>query len=166
MKIKKTLLTLLFVPLYLSAEQFIEKPIGDFSMLSEFSSVNQFENYIEEYVQSCLDESLGGSLTVRCFVNYEIWDRELNYYYQQLYKTLDDDGKELLKDSQRSWLKVRDKSTNFNNYLLDRRYSGKQGSMYTAFKASDTNNFLSTMVKHRALLLKEWLAFNNSKDDK
>ncbi|WP_099609107.1 lysozyme inhibitor LprI family protein [Vibrio coralliilyticus] len=159
MKIFKLFFLLLMFLFSLYAHSFEERPTEDFLRLSEFSSVDEFEQYIDTYVQDCLDHSYGGSFAVRCFVSYEIWDRELNNYYQLLYKSLNDDGQKSLKNSQLSWLKTRDKATEFNSFLLDERYNDKVGTMYIVMRADDADQATSSIVKHRALLIKSWLEY-------
>ncbi|MCC2524661.1 lysozyme inhibitor LprI family protein [Vibrio coralliilyticus] len=159
MKIFKLFSLLLMFPFSLYAQSFEERPTDDFLSLSEFSSVDEFEQYIDTYVQDCLDHSYGGSFAVRCFVSYEIWDRELNNYYQLLYKSLNDDGQKSLKNSQLSWLKTRDKAIEFNSFLLDERYNDKVGTMYIVMRADDADQATSSIVKHRALLIKSWLEY-------
>ncbi len=159
MKIFRLFFILLIFPFASYAQSFEEKPIDDFLSLSEFSSVDEFEKYINTYVQDCLDNSYGGSLSVRCFINYEIWDRELNNYYRLLYRHLNDAGKKSLKGSQISWLKTRDKTIEFNSLLLDERYKDKVGTMYIAMRAGDADQAVSPIIKHRALLIKSWLEY-------
>ena len=158
MKLFKLLVPLLMFPFSPYAQSFEERPVENFLTLSEFSSVGEFEQYIDTYVQDCLDHSYGGSLSVRCFIRYEVWDRELNNYYRRLYRSLSVDGKERLKNSQLSWLKTRDTAIEFNSFLLDQRYKNKSGIMYIAMRAGDADQAISPMIKHRALLLKSWLA--------
>ncbi|OCH14525.1 hypothetical protein A6E05_19200 [Aliivibrio sp. 1S165] len=155
MKIRVALLLVLLLPFSSHAQEFVEKPINKFPTLADFSSVSEFENNINEYVQECLYNSGGGSLVRRCFVSYELWDRELNHYYQLLYKSSDESTKKLLIMSQRSWLKSRDDTIQFNSHLLDDKYN-KQGTMYLAMRADEVNTIISPIIKNRALLLKMW----------
>ncbi|QOU33234.1 DUF1311 domain-containing protein (plasmid) [Vibrio coralliilyticus] len=159
MKIFKLFFLLLMFPFSPYVQSFEERPTDDFLSLSEFPSVAEFEQYIDTYVQDCLDHSYGGSLAVRCFVSYEMWDRELNNYYQLLYKSLSDDGQKRLKNSQLSWLKTRDKAIEFNGFLLDEKYKDKVGTMYIAMRAGDADQAISPIVKHRALLIQSWLEY-------
>ncbi|MCL1143238.1 lysozyme inhibitor LprI family protein [Shewanella gaetbuli] len=162
MRVILLLALLLVVPFTTYAQSFEEKSIDEFLTLKDFSSVGEFEEYIGDYVQNCLDHSYGGSLAVRCFINYEIWDRELNFYYQLLYRNLSDDGKSTLKNSQISWLKTRDNSIAFNRLLLNGRYEDKIGTMYIAMRAGDASEAISPIIKQRALLLKSWLEYQRA----
>lgn len=138
------------------ANEFVEKPIEHFQPLAEFASVADYERPIAEYVQTCLDNSFGGSLSVRCFVADELWDKELNYYYRLLYRSLDSEGKAELKTSQLAWLASRDQSIEFNRHLIRQQYP-QAGSMYVAIRAQVASDLLAPLIKQRALLLKQWL---------
>ncbi|MGF1727357.1 lysozyme inhibitor LprI family protein [Photobacterium nomapromontoriensis] len=146
----------LMFPLLTQAKTFIEKPIASFQPLNTFATVEDFEQPINEYVKYCLDNSFGGSLSVRCYVGEALWDRELNYYYRLLYRQLDSEGKALLKASQRAWLDARDKTMAFNYQLISQRYP-QSGTMYVAIRANVANGIIMPIVKQRALLLKTWL---------
>lgn len=89
-------LVLFLISSSIAAQDFKERPIDKFKMLDKFASVEAFENYIEIYTQNCLDNSYGGSLSLRCFVSYELWDRELNKYYQLLRNKFSAKQKKLL----------------------------------------------------------------------
>ena len=138
------------------ASEFKEREIKDFRSLDSFDSVSQFDQYIEGYTQECLDNSYGGSLSVRCFVAYELWDRELNKYYKLLRKSLSSEDQAALKAGQLSWLKSRDETIAFNNTVLNQRYAGQRGTMYTALRADEANAAMAPVIRQRALLLKQW----------
>ena len=133
-----------------------KKEITDFKELDSFKSVEQFEKYIEKYTQKCLDNSYGGTDGIPCFIGYEIWDRELNTYYNKLYSILEKNEKKKLKESQRSWLKTRDLSLEFSKTLLNKIYT-ESGTMYLLMRAGDADSMISAIIKQRALTLKIWL---------
>lgn len=155
-KIKLTItLTLTLLSLNLSAQDFQEKPTDSFRMLDEFDSVKAFEDYIEDYVQECLDNSLGGSNSVRCFISSQLWDKELNKYYQLLRGELSEENKVVLKDAQLSWIDTKDKTIRMNSNILNLKYN-KPGTMFIAIRASEASQSISPIVKQRALLLRSW----------
>jgi uncharacterized protein YecT (DUF1311 family) len=142
-----------------SAKTFEYKDVGDFPLLHECSTVEEFEKNYGDYTQSCLDNSYGGSRGIPCFISYEMWDRELNYYYQRLASVLDKEGRTALKESQKAWLKERDLSIEFNTLLLNNKYSARPGTMFLLMRAGDAEDLSDAMVKQRALQLKKWLEF-------
>ena len=137
------------------AGSFQYKNINDFKTLEYFKSIDEFEESYLKYVQSCLDNTGGGNGAVPCFIGYEIWDRELNIYYDKLMKLLGDKEQNLLKESQLAWSKERDKSSVFNSQLLDNKYT-EPGTMYVAMRAGDVDRIMTSVVKQRALILKNW----------
>jgi uncharacterized protein YecT (DUF1311 family) len=134
---------------------FAYKTVKDFKTLETFKSVEAFEASFADYVQECLDNTGGGSGGVRCVaLEYELWDRELNIYYERLLKKLKPKEKALLKESQRQWIAVRDGTIAVNSALLDRRYD-TSGTMYQLMRAGDAARIIVPMVKQRALMLKD-----------
>ena len=131
------------------------KEVKDFDVLSSFKSIEEFEANYGKYVQDCLDNTYGGTGGTRCFIGYEMWDRELNIYYKKLYSQLDKNGKQLLKKSQKAWLKERDLSIDFVSFLLDKKYT-EPGTMYLLMRAGDADSMITPIVKQRALMLKKW----------
>jgi uncharacterized protein YecT (DUF1311 family) len=108
-------------------------------------------------VQSCIDSTAVNTKTIPCFVSYELWDRELNKYYQRLQDLFNQDERAKLLESQRLWIKDRDRTVELNSSLLDWRYEGLRGTMFNAMRAGDADEAIAPMVKQRALLLKHWV---------
>jgi uncharacterized protein YecT (DUF1311 family) len=133
---------------------FTTKTKNDFPQLSKFQDVDAFENHYWEYIQTCLDNTGGGTRGTLCFIGHEMWDRELNFYYKELYGKLDKAGKKALKQSQIAWLKARDLSIKFNSILLDRKYQEEQGTMFSLMRAGDADKMTVPIIKQRALYLK------------
>lgn len=128
--------------------------IDDFKYLDEFKTVREFDEYIEGNVESCIDETYGGTAAIPCFIGYELWDRELNKYYNLLVTELPKDSVKLLRESQRLWLRDRDKTIELNSALLDLRYKEVQGTIYSAMRANDADRAIVPVVRQRALFLK------------
>jgi uncharacterized protein YecT (DUF1311 family) len=135
------------------------KKIDDFKTLESFKSVDEFESSYNKYVQECADNTGGGTGGIPCLTGYELWDRELNIYYSRLMKVLGEKEKELLKESQREWIKEREKSIDFNSSLLDKKYKDETGTMYSLMRAGEADSMMTPIAKQRALLLKKWLEF-------
>ena len=88
-----------------------------------------------KYVQDCLDDTGGGTGGIPCFVGYDMWDREMNIYYNRLNGDLGEKEKNLLKESQLAWIKEREKTIDFNSSLLDLKYGEEEGTMYALMRA-------------------------------
>ncbi|MEC7815054.1 MAG: lysozyme inhibitor LprI family protein [Pseudomonadota bacterium] len=128
----------------------------EFQYLEDFESDGAFQEYIDEYVQCCIDSTLITAKTIPCFVSYEVWDRELNKYYQQLQDQFTQDERALLLESQRLWISDRDRTVELNSSLLDWKYEGVSGAMFDAMRAGDADEAIAPMVRQRALLLRHW----------
>lgn len=157
---KHWLVTFLVLSLYsmaLKAEYFELKPIEDFMALDQFESVGAFELYINGYQKDCIEgnSSWSDSMTVQCFVNYELWDRELNKYYRLLRTMISDEQKVMLRDTQRSWIQTKDSSMAFYKSFLDRRYT-EPATPYHLERFEDEAKTLTSINKQRAILLRDW----------
>ncbi|WP_431474619.1 lysozyme inhibitor LprI family protein [Marinobacter sp. KM021] len=137
--------------------EFQTKEVDEFSRLEEFDTVNEFQSYIDDYVQSCIDNTFINTKTVPCFVGYKIWDRELNDYYQKLKILCSPEENVLLLQSQRLWIQNRDRTIEINSAFLDWLYEDMDGTMFVAMRAGRAEDAITPMVKQRALLLKRWV---------
>ena len=134
---------------------FEQKTVEELKKLSDFKTVDEFVNYQNNYTQECLDNGYGGTGSIPCFVSYELWDKELNIYYEKLMSKLNPNEKELLKNSQRKWIESRDLTIKFNSKMLDKVYT-EEGTMYLLVRAGDADENMSKVIKERALYLKNW----------
>lgn len=139
------------------SSDFQHKEITEFARLEDFDSTDDFQAYIDDYVQLCLDRTGGNSSSIPCFVGYKLWDRELNHYYQKLRALVSSEERASLLDSQRLWIQDRDRTITLNSALLDWRYENVNGTMYYAMRAGDAAGAIAPMVKQRALLLQYWV---------
>ncbi len=140
------------------------KEVKDFKTLADFKTVSEFERHYGAYVKDCLDNTYGGTGGIPCFVGYELWDRELNFYYKELMALLGEKEKTLLRDSQRAWVNEKEKTIKFNSALMDNKYPS-MGTMYALIRAGEADSLMTPIVKGRALLLKEWLEDLKNKDN-
>ena len=138
------------------AGQFDYKKAEDFENLDNFESVEAFENYYWKYIQNCLDNTGGGTAGIPCLIESELWDRELNIQYKKLYSVLDGEGQKLLKQSQRTWMKMRDETFDTQSHLLDSVYP-EEGTMFYLMRAGSVDRWAKSIIKQRALLLRDWL---------
>lgn len=164
MKINKITLAVVAV-LLMSAHAlaFETKKLKSFKTMSEFKTLEAFENQQKAYNQECLDAIGSGSMAHVCYINLDIWHRELNIYYKQLMAKLKPAEKELLTKSQIKWLQSLDLDIEFNNEIIDKYYEGSEGTMYVGMIASDKEHLRTPKIKERALLLKAWLEIASSK---
>ena len=149
----------LIIPSVTFAVDFKYKKVDDFKTLESFKSIDEFESSYNKYIEECLDNTGGGTSGIECLIGYELWDRELNIYYNKLMKVLGEKERELLKESQLAWIKERDNSIAFNSRLLDNKYRNETGTMYSLMRAGDADEMMIPIVKQRALLLKKWFEF-------
>lgn len=154
-----TFVLFLMTPSISLAIDYNYKKLADFKTLKSFKSVDAFESYYGKYVQECLDNTGGGTGGIACLISSDIWDRELNIYYKKLMNVLGKKEKQLLRTSQRTWIKERDQSIKFISSLLDIEYEGKSGTMYLLMRAGDADSLKMPIVKHRALQLRRWFEF-------
>lgn len=140
------------------------RSVESFQPSTSYKTIQAFEQQITDYEQACLGNYAGSSGGVHCLVAQELWDKELNLYYQKLLTQLDDrkdkQAKAKLIKSQRTWLTMVNQSKDFHNELLNQKYNGYDGSMYLYMQAYETYNTTLAMTKARALLLKKWSEFN------
>jgi uncharacterized protein YecT (DUF1311 family) len=79
----------------------------------------------------------------------DLWDNELNNYYNDLMKRINTKEQEILKESQRKWIEYRDKELNFSETF----YFGFQGTMWGTVAAGRRCD----IIRSRALELKAYM---------
>ena len=154
MTLRVCLAVVVLLALPAAAIDYRYKTVKDFRTLEHYKGVDAFEAAYAKYEQDCLDNTGGGTGGIRCeTLAYELWDRELNIYYERLLEALNEPQKKLLKDSQRQWIEVRDNAVNLSRVLLDRHYD-TSGTMYQLMRSGDAARIVTPIVKQRALMLK------------
>jgi uncharacterized protein YecT (DUF1311 family) len=94
------------------------KSVSDFPRtLDNFQSVEEFEASYRDQIQDCLDNTYGGTGGIPCLIAADMWDRELNIQYKKLYSLLDNEGRRQLKQSQQSWIKMRDETCKLHSLM-------------------------------------------------
>lgn len=78
----------------------------------------------------------------------DMWDKEMNKSYQHLMKRLPKEKQEILRESQKQWIKFRDA----DREVLNKIVADQQGSIYQVTAASDWLE----LVRSRALQLDEY----------
>jgi uncharacterized protein YecT (DUF1311 family) len=104
---------------------------------------------IDVQLGACLDSPDGMSTQgmVECIgAAYEAWDKALNDAYRALMASLSPEEAELLRASQREWIKFRDAESTFLASLL----TPDRGTMMRL----TVNEMMSDLVKHRVLQLR------------
>lgn len=104
---------------------------------------------IDVWLENCIEKDSSTAGMIKCSGKaYEMWDKEMNKVYQKLMKKLSPEEKELLKESQKQWLKFRDAEFKF----IDNLYLGI-ATMIPVMKYGQKLDIL----KQRTLQLKEYL---------
>ena len=142
--------------------EFRPKEVKDLNKLEDFNTIEEFENYVNDYVQGCLDTGGGGTAAIQCLVAVKLWDRELNIIYKKLYKSLDEIGMRKLKKSQKAWLLNRDLSVEFTADLLYKEYP-IAGTMYYLLSAAAADRLIAPIVKNRVMTLRKWFESVNER---
>ena len=100
--------------------------------------------------EQCLEENTTTAASRNCtLAAMEKWDAELNKYYKLLMENLSASGQALLRDTQRDWIKFRDKEFTFIHAFY---FEEKEGSMWHPVADGEKMK----MVKRRALELKDF----------
>jgi len=86
----------------------------------------------------------------------QMWDAELNKYYQLLMKEMNQDQKNRLREAQLAWIKFRD--AEFNN--IHSFYATRMGTMYLNLESADK----LAIVKQRAVDLRNFYQLLTSLD--
>lgn len=132
------------------------KEIEDFAFLDNFGNPEEFQSYMDNYVSDCLGAYGGAAVGAKCFVGYQLWDRELNRAYKELMNSLDAEGKKILRDSQRKWLEYRDSTIAFNSFVMDQIHKNLEGTMWITIRADSADGTIAPIVKRRTLYLRAW----------
>lgn len=113
------------------------------AFLSISSSVHATKHHIDDYLNSCIDAASNTAGLVNCTNQaYTLWDNELNIKYQNLMSALPPSGKQVLRNSQRDWIKFRDAELK----TIDALYQSKDGTMYLPMKAAHRLELIKTRV--------------------
>lgn len=83
------------------------------------------------------------------YITAELWDKQLNEYYNLLMTLLNKDEREILRDSQLKWIEYRDKELKFSGTF----YHNLQGTMWRIVAAGR----LCDLTRTRALEIKEYI---------
>ncbi len=115
-----------------------------------FSEEKQEKHPIDMWLEKCIEKDPSTTGMINCSNKaYEMWDKELNKVYQELMKKLSPEEKELLKESQKQWLKFKDAEFRF----IDGLFLG-YGTVVNVEKVDQKYEFL----KARVLQLQEYLS--------
>lgn len=134
------------------AQGYQYKTIEDFPTIEDFGSAEEFEVYYQKYLKDCLGNTFGGSAGIPCFIGYELWDRELNTYYQKLKDVLDEATFIKLRDSERAWITERDLTIETAK-MLAQKYLDAGGTAYQLIYAGTIEDISVPIMKHRTLIL-------------
>ncbi len=121
--------------------------------LSLFVSLEDFKKSYKNAIDRC---KLEYRPERSCNLEEEIWDKELNYYYKELMSKLNSKDKQLLKATQRKWLKYYNKISKDIANILEYNYP-IQGTMYRDIKNNDYVSIMSKLKQDRTLFFKDIL---------
>lgn len=113
---------------------------------------SQDKHRIDKDLETCLsfsENQTTSGMTICEQQAEQNWDKELNHYYQLVMKNLSPSAVEVLKTSQRDWLKYRDKEFEFISTFY---FEEMQGTMWSIIAAGHRTE----IVKKRALELKSY----------
>ncbi|SHK49921.1 lysozyme inhibitor LprI family protein [Thermocrinis minervae] len=121
-----------------------------------FSEEKQEKHPIDVWLEKCIEKDSSTAEMINCSNKaYEMWDKELNRVYQELMKKLSPEEKELLKESQRQWLKFRDAEFRFINQIY-----GYEGGFYHTQRIGSKIDLVRERVLHLLDYLKEKMISN------
>jgi len=90
--------------------------VGNISLAEE----REKQHTIDVWVDKCMEKAESDQQMVDCAVkNYQMWDKELNKVYKELFNKLDTKERELLKKSQHKWIEFRDAEFEFIDELYN-----------------------------------------------
>lgn len=127
---------------------------------SALSISDTFENFQNEHEQ--LKKKVGKMIEKNSttygmhqalITEYEELDKLLNKYYNHLMKTLDEEPKMKLRDSQREWIKFRDKEYEFYSSYF--HSIGGGGSMWGIISGEHRNAVMLRRVEQLEILISD-----------
>ena len=99
---------------------------------------------IDTILANCLKENVTTVGMSDCLVSAQnLWDKELNKYYQLLLTKLDAKGQNKLKETQKQWIVFRDHEIKF----ISETYGNREGTMWIIIVADKINQ----LVRQRAV---------------
>lgn len=121
------------------------------SKLSSAFTIDTFKIEERQRLKLDIDYSTNGMVSSALDAGRE-YDKLLNKYYRQLLNSLNKEDKEILKKSQRNWIKFRDSELEMNETLTNDYYSGG-GTIQRVFAASR----VLEITKNRVLEIYDYL---------
>jgi uncharacterized protein YecT (DUF1311 family) len=99
---------------------------------------------VDTILANCLKENVTTVGMTDCFVSAQnLWDKELNKYYQLLLTKLDATGQKKLKVTQKQWIIFRDQEIKF----ISETYGNRDGTMWIIIVAEKINQ----LIRQRAV---------------
>ncbi len=138
---------------YIEVDGARQLDIDEVKSLTEFRNIDDYESYLDSYVQGCLDKGSGGSASIPCHVKYRVWPRELDAIYKKVFNASDAKGKKTLAEARKAWEIYNSKSKEFTKQVISEKYSSVQGTMYSLLAAGDGDAIDSQLLKERIQVL-------------
>lgn len=99
---------------------------------------------VDTILADCLKDNITTVGMSDCFANaQDLWDKELNKYYQLLLTKLDATGRKKLKETQKQWIIFRDQEIKF----ISEAYGNRDGTMWIIIVADKINQ----LIRQRAV---------------
>ena len=142
--------TILFIAFSSNASADFEfANIKKFPRFEHFQTMDQFENYITEYENRCMN-AVKGKEQAQCFIRAKVWKKELMTYFKKLGHQLKYKEQVALRESQQAWQQSREQAITFNHMLAQKHAYPYLTEMQKQAEI-DAN-----MFRTRALILKDW----------
>lgn len=111
---------------------FLLTSIGVFSQTSDYGKIKQEFTAdtarVEQNFRNAMDTDYSTMGMIEATINYESqYDELLNKYYKLLSNSLDEKDKEVLKTTQRNWIKLRDSEKELTDVMCRKAYDEAGG---------------------------------------
>ncbi|MEP5766110.1 MAG: lysozyme inhibitor LprI family protein [Halieaceae bacterium] len=137
------------------AMAFEERTVDDFAPLASGTSIEEFDAEIRRYENDCLENSFSGSLGQRCFMKRLLWTRELQRIYPVFEAELPEKMRQAFIEEQQAWEDTLAQTELLAKYLIGKQFN-EPGTMYITARAKALDDMMTTPIKQRVTMLREW----------
>ena len=151
--------------IYIEIDGARQLDISEIKSLTEFQKIDDYESYLNSYVQGCLDKGSGGSASIPCHIKHRVWPREVDVLYEKVFNASDDSGSKAMKEARYAWKIYRHKSLELANQIIKNKYMSAPGTMYSLLAAQDSDDIHSQLLKERIQMLWSMMQLQSSITD-